>query len=249
MPDIKLIPIDPTWVQKDKRMNIEIAGGIRMRSFYHLDGGGGWMKEFFADVITKLGKEKYKRGFEWCCGFGILGFEALGRGQCEHMTFSDYYPVAIQDCLTTAKNNGLSNKVHGYITGKIGTISERDKWDLVIGNPPHAFGPIEESIDSYTGLNTSARQNVLRIISDEGMAIHKEFFTNIKKHLLPDADIFLYEPASCVRSILNELEFIRSCGIELVSQYCIDPYLEAMPDDMDINIHKGGMIMLFKEIK
>jgi methylase of polypeptide subunit release factors len=249
MSDIKLIPIDPIWVQKDKRMNIEIAGGIRMRSYYHLDGGGGWMKDFFSDVVTKIGKNNYTRGFEWCSGFGILGFEALGRGQCDHMTFSDYYPAAIRDCLDTAKNNGLSNKVHGYVTGQIGTISENDKWDLVIGNPPHAFGSIKQTKSLYGGMDKSSIKNILRVVCDEGMAIHKEFFTNIKKHLLPDADIFLYEPVECVSSILNELKFIRSCGIDLISQHSIDPYLSAMPDNMDINIHKGGMIMHFKELK
>lgn len=247
MSDIKLIPIDPKWVEIDGRMDIKIAGDICMRSYYHLDGGGGWMKDFFSDIITKVGKKKYKRGFEWCSGFGILGFETLGRNQCDHMTFSDYYDIAIQDCLDTASNNGLSDKVHGYITGEIGSIPESDKWDLVIGNPPHAFGSTDQIRKLYSDPYDSSVENILRIISDEGMAIHKEFFTNIKKHLLPDADIFLYEPPYCVDSIINELQFIRNYGIELISQYPIDEYLSSMPVDMNTS-HKGGMLMHFKEI-
>lgn len=247
MSGIKLIPTDPKWVEMDGRMDIKIAGDIHMRSYYHLDGGGGWMKDFFSDIITTVGKKKYKRGFEWCSGYGILGFEALGRNQCDHMTFSDYYHIAIEDCLDTAKHNGLSDKVHTYITGEIGSIPESDKWDLVIGNPPHAFGPIEQSKKLYSNVDNSSAGNTLRIISDEGMAIHKEFFTNIKKHLLPDADIFLYEPPYCVTSILNELEFIRNSGIDLISQYPIDQYLSSMPVDMNTS-HKGGMLMHFKEI-
>ena len=38
----------------------------------------------------------------------------------------------------------------------------------------------------------------------------KKFFTNIKNHLLPDADIFVYEPVECVSSILNELKFTKT---------------------------------------
>lgn len=230
-------------------MDIVVTGGIRMRSYFHLDGGGGWMRNFFLDIIQKVGKKKYKRGFEWCSGFGILGFEMLGNDQCDHMTFSDYYDVAIKDCLYTARKNGLSNKVNGYITGEIKTIPDWEKWDLVIANPPHDFGSIDESRQVHSAMEKSSMENMLRMISDEGMEIHKEFFTNIKKHLLPDADIFIYEPGVCVLSILDKLEFIRSCGIDLFSQYPVDSYLEACCDHNMIHLHKGGMLMHFKELK
>lgn len=250
---MKLIDISDQWKEQDSVDNLVAAGGeIRLHTYMHLNGGGNWMRSFFLAIISERGKSHYSRGFEWCAGNGILGYDALGSNKCDHITFSDYYPVAIESCLGTAQRNNITHKVSAYVTPTISGIPESEKWDLVIGNPPHAFGSITETANYLveSGISGPAVDNVLRVLCDEGMEIHREFFQTISDHLLDDADIFLYEPGSCVVDIINLLPLIEEWGIVLVDQYPVAPYLDAiLPIGMPKSIHVDGHVMHFKAKK
>jgi methylase of polypeptide subunit release factors len=145
------------------------------------------------NVIKTTGKSSYDRGCEWCAGFGVLGFDVLGLGLAKHMVFTDYFAAAIENCLSTASKNNLSDKVTGHISGTIRGIPN-EKWDLVISNPPHVFDK-EYFIETLPGgkENNHNIDNSCRLIVDQNFAIHKEFFKNIKEKLTKDADVYLIE--------------------------------------------------------
>ena len=195
---MKLIPMteDKNWTRETRILD----SGIVLNSPTHLDGGGIEMKDDLIAAILKTGKPVYERGFEWCAGFGALGFEILGKGLCKHLVVSDYYDVAIQDCFETATNNNIRDKITGYISHSIENIPESEMWDLVFANPPHCPDE-QESIDAMLadlpqGQIHNHLPNTLRLLIDQDWEIHKEFFSNIKKHLTTDADVYLIEANS-----------------------------------------------------
>jgi hypothetical protein len=188
---IELMPIseDKNWSTQTATLN----SGIVVEYPTHLDGGGLDMVDDLINAIKTTGKPFYNKGCEWCAGFGVLGFEILGSGLAKHMAFTDYYSVAIQNCLDTARKNNLSDKVTGHISATIKGIPN-EKWDLVVSNPPHVYDrdffleTLPGGQDSHTSLDNSCR-----LIVDQNFSIHKEFFKNIKEKLTPDADVYLIE--------------------------------------------------------
>jgi UDPglucose 6-dehydrogenase len=171
----------------------KLTSGIVLTYPRKLDGGGLDFKDDLLKVIRNVGKYSYRRGFEWCAGFGALGFEMLGMGVCNHIVFSDTYKPAIDNCLAVAKNNNIQNYVTGYVSETIHDLPEHEIWDLVISNPPHCENLDEflQSIPDHT--DQQALANTVRLCVDPGFEIHKEFFTNIKKHINANTDIFLIE--------------------------------------------------------
>lgn len=181
----------------DSINNIKLECGIKIIYPLKLDGGGLDFKNDLIEVIKKTGKDKYNKAFEWCAGFGVLGYELLGLNICEHIVFSDIYEPAIVNCQQTAINNNLTDRFTTYLTGNIADIPDNEKWDLLVSNPPH-------SDDSYEGYKEHTYreqgfvfdcilENHARLIIDTDFKIHQEFFNNISKHLTMDADIYLIE--------------------------------------------------------
>jgi UDPglucose 6-dehydrogenase len=192
---VELVPIDVNVLDSAKGEHEWILNsGIKVKSPRMFDGGGFEYKDFLIETIKKTGKHCYNRAFEWCSGFGVLGFESLGMGMCNHIVFSDYHPKAIETCLENAKNNNLTHYVTGYVSPTISEIPQSELWDLVISNPPHApdfnatvKGIIDEGQDPRAALNST------RLIVDSNWTIHKEFMENIVSHLQSEADIYLIE--------------------------------------------------------
>jgi hypothetical protein len=191
---IELMPIS-----EDKNWSIQtttLSGGIVVKYPTHLDGGGLDMVDDLISAIKSTGKSSYDRACEWCAGFGVLGFEILGSGLAKNIVFTDYYSVAIQNCLDNAKNNNLSDNVTGHISGTIKGIPN-EKWDLVVSNPPHVYDR-EFFIETLPGGKEShaSLDNTCRLVVDQNFSIHKEFFKNIKEKLTPDADVYLIETSN-----------------------------------------------------
>jgi methylase of polypeptide subunit release factors len=242
---MNLVPLDVSreLAKTDTRMDIVLQSGIKMRSQFHLSGGGQYFKDDFIRILKEHGKEKYSRGFEWCCGFGIIGYEVLGLGIANHMAFSDYYDNAIYDINDTAKNNNIENCVSSYITPTISGIPDNEIWDLVIGNPPHAFSDIETSRQSLAPSSTV--DDTLRTLVDDGMEIHKEFFMSIRKHLTDNADVIIYEPEFWFYENIFK-EMADAGGLYIYGAYPVIEALQVLaPLNLDI-IHKNGRIVHFK---
>lgn len=165
-----------------------------------INGGGVVQRDFFVKKAQSTGK-KYKRGFEWCAGMGIIGYDLLAKDYCEHIVFNDKFPLAIENCLQNSRNNNIDNLVTGYIGNSISVIPKSEKWDLVVANPPHAAGREgwEKIVrESFADSNEEpwtheVFDNWARLIIDEDWEAHIDFFKNLKDYLLPDADIFISE--------------------------------------------------------
>jgi filamentous hemagglutinin family protein len=205
------VDYDKDWTLLD----FTVAGNIRLQSPTHLDGGGILYKEDLVNAIRQTGKPKYKRAFEWCAGFGAIGFEVFGQGLCEHIVFSDYYDVAINDCNQTAKNNNIVNQVTGYTSSTINGLPDSELWDLVVANPPWSFSEQKTIAGLGSEFNPAGIPNMLRILVDDNYNIHREFFNNIKAHLTEDADVYIIEGSRDPAFIIMALQG----GLQLVNIY------------------------------
>lgn len=172
-----------------------LKGGVLLKYPLSLDGGGLNFRDDLIDVIKNNGKLSYKHGFEWCAGFGVLGYEMLGLGICNRITFSDYYKPAIDNCLANAELNHLSNYVDGYVTPTIAGLPKNLKFDLVVSNPPHCedYSEFISSLRTHHNDKPDTIVNSARLCVDQGYSIHREFFMNIREYLTDDADVFLIE--------------------------------------------------------
>lgn len=158
-----------------------------------LDGGGILHLPDFKAAVESSGKSHYTRAVEWCAGFGVIGFDFLNRSVCDHMSFIDCHEPAIHWLSETIKQNAIDEKTELYLTDNIAAIPSDVKWDLVLANPPHAFTLDTREMFEKTLENPNQCADVIRITCDVDFVIHKEFFENIRAHLLPNADVFISE--------------------------------------------------------
>ena len=203
--------------------SVSLDNGIVINYPSTLDGGGTELIKDFSKILNILDK-KYKNTFEWCSGFGVIGFDILGNGITENLYFSDVYPPAIENCLETAINNNISDRVFGYVSDNIKDLPINKLFDLVVANPPNNFSldGWKESKIKYTEY-TSWEQypnwdDDVRIGCDDGYKIHIEFFDNITNKMVQGGDMLLL--------IVNghkEEDYIVSLaeknGFELITNY------------------------------
>ena len=184
------------WMDPGDPLSTTLDSGIELLYPKHLEGGCFWLKDEFIKIINLLNKHPYNNCFEWCSGLGGIGFEILGKGLCNHVVFSDYYYMAIENCLDNAKRNNITSQVTGYISPTINDIPDFEKWDLVVGTPPHCFNG-DEYIEHLNKVNTAqsgslSASNWARLTIDNNMEIHKEFFQNIRQRVTDNADVLLF---------------------------------------------------------
>jgi len=157
-----------------------------------MDGGGTWFGQEYVDVITKLyPNSQFERCYEWCSGPGFIGFNILDHGLCSSLCMSDIYGPAIDRVNETIKMHNLTN-VAAYATGAVSDLPLHEKFDLVVSNPPHF-------------LTCPGDDNYQRIAVDQNWTAHQEFFSNIKRYLLPHGVILLQENQA--GSLKREQEF------------------------------------------
>lgn len=171
--------------------SVTLSNGIIINYPSTLDGGGTKLTNDYLKILNILDK-KYKNTFEWCAGFGILGFEILGNGISENVYFSDVFQPAIENCLETATNNNISDKVFGYISDNIKDLPINKLFDLVVANPPNNFDLNGWKISTLEGTQYSSWQEFpyfedsVRIGCDDGFKIHIEFFDNIAHKMVQE---------------------------------------------------------------
>ena len=224
--------IDTTNMPIDKsRVYLQLADNFHMFYPRFLEGGGYDNRFEFVNAVRFGGNDSiYNRCLEWCAGHGILGFSLLVEQLCKHITFMDYYDVAIKECYFTAEANERLQDMDGYISSTIAGLPNLEKFDLVIGNPPNAN---DENI-LVTGLKKDAAEqneqilymeNTLRITLDQDYEIHKEFFNNIRSRITDDADIFIsvthYENPEIPKMISkNDLKLVYQYPLPSMGHTC-----------------------------
>ncbi len=178
-------------------------GEIQVNHKDILDGGGQTLGQDFIPTIKKI-FGKVSRICDFGAGSGHIGFSLLSQGLCDSLCLIDVNPDAVEMCKKTIKENKLENKVSVYLSDGLSNIPLKEKWDLVVSNPPH-FSSIEANY-SPDGL--------LRVL-DPNWKIHQNFYANVNKFLNPEASILFQEqifggiPAIHTQMILkNDLEVV-----------------------------------------
>lgn len=244
---MNLAPIDDQAWNFDTLV-MKLPNSIVLRYPGHLNGGG----DLFADDIvhaikTHGGKPHYNRAFEWCSGAAIMGFRLLAENLTDTLVCSDYYERANQSVLDNARDNQLSDRVHCYLSSSLAQIPAHEKWDLVIGNPPHCFGTMEYTINQIKTYekNPAVATNNVRILADPGMQTHRDFFQHVHDYITPDADIFIYEP-----EVLDEIaSMAQAGGLQLAGLYPMEfilNNLEKYAPNVTPATHENGRIYHFR---
>lgn len=213
--------VEPGELEK-VRHTATLSGKIEINYPNMLNGGGILFLNDIYKFIEKSCKKKYKRAFEWCCGPGFLSYEALGRGLAEEIVGSDFYLPAIENFLETADKNNVRDKVTAYHTPLLENIPDDEQWDLVLGNPPW-FPDYPELVDGYRKqVPHCTDENIVhhaRIGLDNQWKTHKEFFSNLQKHVNHETDIYITEGWLFLDEVFK---IIDDTGFEILEHYTTD---------------------------
>ncbi|NOG53459.1 MAG: methyltransferase [Planctomycetes bacterium] len=182
------------------------CSGLAVSHSPDLDGGGPRTWPHFIQTVRRHVGEQVNHAFEWCAGPGYIGFALLGAGLCNKLTLADINPVAVAACRRTIEQNGLADRVTVYLSNNLADIPDSERWDLVIGDPPHFREALPRHIE---------RGFELRSV-DPDWSIHREFFRTLTPHLNPGARVLISE--SRVAGNYDDLftHMMTEAGLELV---------------------------------
>jgi methylase of polypeptide subunit release factors len=189
-------------VQRDYQ--VRSLSGIDVMYTPELDGGGaGYGQDYPRFVAEHLGPQR--RIFEWCAGPGFIGFSLLGRGLCDTLCLADVNPDAVAACRRTIERNGLGDRVSVYLSDGFQEIPDTERWNLVVGNPPHSG--TDRMIPEIT------RPPI--VYQDPNWRIHRAFYENVSRFLAPRGNVVIQENFrySCVEDFR---ETIEKNGLEIV---------------------------------
>ena len=176
--------IDNKWVCRPYETKGQITYFVYDE--YGLDGGGRlWGCNFPKDLRKLYPTRVFDRCLDWCSGPGYCGFEMLSFEVAKSVVLMDLHDLAINYANITIDKNNCRDKVTAYCIDQVGKLPDHEKFDLVIGNPPHT-SQVNRKLDS----------DQTRILSDVNWNSHREFFANVGKFLTDDGVIWLCENAS-----------------------------------------------------
>lgn len=147
-----------------------------------IEGGGRFFGQDFIPVVKQL-FGKVERVCEFGCGPGFIGFSLLAHNLCNTLCLVDINPLAIEACKKTIKKNHLEKRVTTYISDVFANVPKKEKWDLVVSNPPHFLG-------------LPGKRNYDLLIIDPGWRVHKQFYATIGDHLKPNGSVLFQENAA-----------------------------------------------------
>jgi methylase of polypeptide subunit release factors len=194
---------------KDLERTIDCSG-ISVCYSDRTNGAGLETRFDFVQSIQRLFPDRvFKRGFEWCSGPSFFGYSLLGLGICETLTLVDVFQPALDQAEKTATQNSLKEKVKTINSNNWENVLESDKFDLIVGNPPHFC------LQNYYNEIWTYDQ---RIYIDPEWQIHRSFFAGAKQHLADDGEIVLMECAwgSGLNTFRNMIE---EAGLKIANHF------------------------------
>jgi len=154
-------------------------GGLAVFHRPGLHGGGLAFGQDFTRVLLELGQGRCETLFEFCSGPGYIGYSLLANGFCDRLTLADVNPAAVEAAAFTARHNGIEHRVSVYVSDGLRQIPADERWDLVVGNPPH-FLPKTGADDSL-------------LMFDPDWSVHRDFYSSVARFLKPGATVVLVE--------------------------------------------------------
>jgi methylase of polypeptide subunit release factors len=168
----------------------------------HLDGGGTSFGQDYLRVVPKL-PAKPRTVFEWCSGPAFIAFSLLAHRLCDRLCLADFNPEAVEACRRTVEANNLADRVSVHHSDCFDSIPSHEKWDLVVGNPPHA------------GTDEDRPWGAAILYKDVDWAIHRKFWSGVHKFLNRNA-IVLVQEACEVSSVSVFAPMIEKNGMRIV---------------------------------
>jgi tRNA1(Val) A37 N6-methylase TrmN6 len=163
------------WLRPHDRIRY---GDIEVHSKRFLDGGGSTFGQDYIRFLRSRNMPAQHRVFEWCAGPGFIGFSLLAHGLCETLCLADITPGAVRAARLTVRRNRLGKRVSVYRSDNLEHIPPHERWNLVVGNPPHfADRPWWEEIRCF----------------DQDWRLHGAFFRDVSRFLAPRGVIVLQE--------------------------------------------------------
>lgn len=162
--------------------------GLQVLYQPEMDGGGTHFGQEYVPILKeKYPGRQFKRCYEWCSGPGFIGYAILDHRLCQSLCLTDLYDPSVTAAEQTATlpANACQGQVSVYLLKDLALLPAHEMFDLVVSNPPHF-----ESEEIFT---KSGDYQHNRICTDYNWLAHKNFFANIKKHLLPGGVILLQE--------------------------------------------------------
>jgi SAM-dependent methyltransferase len=195
---------------------IEQYGDISVYWKAGLDGGGRSFGQQFTPIIGEL-IGRAERVFDFCAGAGFIGFSLLANGLCETLCLADVNPDAVEAARKTVMENGLDDKVTVYLSDCLKQIPDHERWDLVVGNPPHFC----------VGSDEEYKKDIIKF--DHNWRIHKEFYREVRRFLKPRGSVILLENYSGSNESVFA-PFLKLGRLELVRSFMYG-------DESEINPH------------
>lgn len=194
------------WLRRRQPWRRANCGAIRVHYQDHLDGGGRTFGPDYVPFLRERGLPRQQRVFEWCAGPGFIGFSLLAAELCDTLCLADVNPQAVRACRRTMAENGLADRVAIYRSDNLEGIPATERWDLVVGNPPHF---------------DSVQKGELRF-ADEGWRLHREFFASVGKYLKPGGIILLQEN-NCGSTVETFRAMTEQAGLSIVHTHNDEP--------------------------
>ena len=171
-------------VEYDKKFYPVEGQPKELNNYMPIDGYGHEVLDECIELIKNWYPSRtFDKCYEWCSGPATLGFGVFANRLCNALCLSDVYEPSVNAIKETVSSNNLNN-VSVYQGHNLDALPLTEQFDLIISNPPHFRDPVYQ----YKFLDE-------RLYVDQDWTLHKEFFANISKHLLPNAKIILFESA------------------------------------------------------
>jgi hypothetical protein len=185
---------------------IERYRDIEVCWLQELDGGGRAFGQDFLPIVRNL-FGRVGRLFEFCAGPGFIGFSLLAHGLCDSLVLADINPLAIDALQETVRRNDLGDRVAVYHSDGLARIPDDERWNLVVGNPPHYASP-----PGY--VKPGNKSASLRTV-DAGWRLHASFYAEVGRFLADGGQVLLLDNSKG-GSPDDFLPMLRAGGLELV---------------------------------
>lgn len=193
---------------EQKYLKLKTLGKYSISYNDDIDIDGFNAAEHFTREIQTLGSKKvYNNAHEAFCGHGAIGFYQLSSGLCDRMSFSDFFPDAVNAVNLTIEQNNLSSKCYASIENCV--PEPQEKFDLLLANPPWR-------INVTSDVNSVGYEHEVRKKVDQDWQTHIDFFNKVNQAITDDADIFMYEDAQFSTPDTFK-EMINQANLEVVA--------------------------------
>jgi methylase of polypeptide subunit release factors len=161
-----------------------------------LDGAGTDLAVPFVDFVrANYPGKNFPSLFEWCAGPGFTGFSLLHENICDRLCLADINRDAIECVAETTRFNNLGAKVSYYVSDNFDDIPANERFDLIVGTPPHFCGLIAKDPQHEIS------KDDLRPI-DPDWQIHRKFYSQVRKHLLPGGLLLISEAEPTLTEVI-----------------------------------------------